>query len=160
MGVTLTYDGNSKAFDTYFVRGFDDPDELEFKVGLNDELSDGTLVQRIVGVRRIITIGIQATHPKADRAWLSQFLVGTVRSITYVNGISETVPVILHNPEDHSTVWLDDLEDLRYCEIKLRANEIISVVNPPPIWATWVQKTDPDGNGITDPDGNPVMVMV
>jgi len=158
MGVTLTYDGNSKYFNTYFVSGFDDPDEFEFRVGINEEMPDGTLVQTIVGIRRIITVGIQVTHPKADRVWLTQFFLGSEKSVSYGDFVPEVVPVVLYDPEGFSTTWLEDLEIGRYFEIKLRADEMVSA--PPESWATWVQWYDVDGNPMYDVDGNPIYVKV
>jgi hypothetical protein len=166
VSVTLTYEGGSKSFETYFVKGFDNPDELEFRLGINEELFDGTLVQRIMGVRRIFTLGLQISTPRADRVWLSGFCLGTTKSVTYFSTISETVPVILFSPEYLTTEWLDDVEMLRYCELKLRADEIITSqvpggpIIPPDIWSTWEQWYDADGNPMYDSDNNPIYVRV
>jgi len=157
MSVTLTYGTNSRTLDTYFVRGFDDADELEFWVGMNEELSDGTLVQNVIGVRRIITVSFDVASVKADYVWMSQFFASGDMSITYANPVAETVSVVLYDPTQFANSWLDGLEYARYFEVKFRANEIIGEV--PVLWHDWVMKTDPDGNIEKDPDGNTIWVM-
>ena len=156
MSVTLTYGASSRTLDTYFVRGFDDADELEFWVGMNEELSDGTLIQNVIGVRRIITIGFDLDYAKADRVWMSQFFASGEMSITYANPVAETVSVVLYDPTQFANSWLDGLEYARYCEVKFRVNEIIGEV--PVLWYDWVPWYDADGNQMYDSDHNPIYV--
>jgi hypothetical protein len=159
MGVTLTYSGGSQVFNELFVKGFDNPDEVEFFIGDNEELADGTLYQRVVGFRRVITVGLLPQDLKTDRWFLAQFLFGSAKQITYYD---ETIDVTLKNPEGYSTEWLDDAEDQRYFQMEFREKAVMGIGGTiwPPTW-TWdgyEELIDADGLPVYDSDGKPVYV--
>jgi hypothetical protein len=155
MGVTLTYSGGSQEFSELFVKGFDNPDEIEFFVGQNSELADGTLYQTIAGFRRVITLGLLPVNLKADRRFLAQFLFDSAKVLTF-NG--DSVSVVLKDPTGYSTEWLDGLEVGRYFEMQFREKTLQGVIPVEWTYDGYEDFYDADGLPVYDSDGQQVRV--
>jgi hypothetical protein len=155
MGVTLTYSGGSQEFPELFVKGFDDPDEVEFFVGQNVELIDGTLYQTILGFRRIVTLGLLPVDLKVDRRFLAQFLFDSAKVLTF-NG--DSISVVLKDPSGYSTEWLDGLDVGRYFEMQFREKVLQGVIPVEWTYDGYEDFYDSDGLPVYDSDGLPVQV--
>jgi hypothetical protein len=153
MSVTLKYGSLTKDFSEIGIRGFDDVDEVKFLMFQNQVLPDGSIYQRIPAYKRVVTLDLGVVLSKRDRVWLHNFMISGTKVISYL-GIE--MPVDLEDISGHADEFWDGCETMRY--YVLRLEQKLPSVTVPVEFGTYVVKTDPDGNVVTDPEGRPQYV--
>jgi hypothetical protein len=103
----------SRTIELLSFRGMDEPDQLE-KVGVVHECLDGSIVEQILGFRKIITATVRPITSALDRRFLVKFFLSNDRTIKYGNYISGVVC-----DEEMLAEWIEDCEHGREFTFRL-----------------------------------------
>jgi len=112
----------SQAFTVKSVRGYSEPDEVEFFPALTHEAVDGTLIEQMTGMRRIITVVFGVLNTAVDRAYIFNFMASQERWITM--SPMGTVVLMLEDPSGFANQWKDDHQYERLYTIRLKESVI------------------------------------
>ena len=111
--LTFAYHTDANYYRTFSIlrlRGLEYPDECEFVPGLQFVAPDGTIIESIVGFRRIITVDIGVLNESADRAFVLNFLANRQRWVTLsTTGTIDEIVEILTEDGDNITTEAGDL---------------------------------------------------
>lgn len=125
--LTLKYRDGSSVYSRSFTilahRGLDDPDAGEFVPGLQWEGADGTLVESIVGFRRLATVTFGMANDATDRAFILRWLMFPrwIVMSPYADAV-----FALADPERFENDWRDGSQYQRFYEVTLRETSIHS----------------------------------
>lgn len=90
------------------VRGFDEPDEVEFWPELQHSYLDGSLEDQLQSFRRRITVATGVVQDSTTRKSLLKWLLDTGRSWNY--GTETGITVALENPAGFANEWKQGLQ--------------------------------------------------
>jgi len=108
----------SRTFAVSSVRGYDEPDEVEFLPPIQQVALDGTIIEEMQGFRRVITVGFGVLQEAADRAFVFNFLANNERWITM--SPMGTVVLALADPTAFANQWQNGHKLERNYDVQLR----------------------------------------
>jgi len=123
----------SRTFTLKSIKGYDEPDQVEFFPPLLMEATDGALIERVTGFRRVITITFGVLQSAADRAFVFNFLANKERWITM--SPMGSVVLMLADPAGFANEWKNGRSLERRYTVTLRENVIHT---------TWPAYADPE----------------
>jgi hypothetical protein len=95
---------NSKSFNALSVKGFDDPDRVQF-VAFQYPIVDGSIQEEIVGFRRFITLDLGVVTSAADRRTIQEFLTANQRSASFQGAVASEASVVLNDVSGYADEW-------------------------------------------------------
>lgn len=107
--ITLKYydtEWHSQAFTALSVKGLDDPDKVQI-CGFQFPAIDGSIIEQVLGFRRVITADLGTVQTHALRVWVHNFLNSETR-LAHIG--DDNVFSIIGTPEGFESYWQHDSE--------------------------------------------------